>query len=269
MACEKSTDNLSGNNLVGVYENTGTEVVNYYSVDGKKGKLDLIGQLEEINSVHQGESTYDPVHDYFIFRTNLGITIIDTKSVEIKNSFEGITMPEFNPADNMIYGIYWNREVFKEYFAKADPVTGEITTISELPGIEGANIGSSTFDFDLQNYCFIGNGEVVVVDISDGKILKMFDGIEAIEYEQKSGKLIGLSNDSTRKLLRADMQSGEITVLGETSIEGIRAGVSAFDQENGYYIIMTGGNVVLIDPETLNTINSFSGLTEIEYLNRF
>ena len=71
------------------------------------------------------------------------------------------------------------------------------------------------------------------------------------------------------KLLNADMSSGEISVLGETSIESLIQGVSIFHQENRYYSKKTDNGITVIDVEKVSVFNSFGGLTEIEYLNAY
>ena len=46
--------------------------------------------------------TYDNINNYFIIETNFGITVIDTKSGNIVNTFTGITEIEFNPLDTLL-----------------------------------------------------------------------------------------------------------------------------------------------------------------------
>ena len=180
--------------------------------------MDRIDQLSNISSVVQSVHTYDNNKEYFILETNLGITVADAKSGEVIRAFEGITEIEYNPKDGFLYSVYWDTGLYKEFFARANISSGEITTISELQNIDGLIQGNSTFDYDTELYCFVSILGVTIIDVKEENIVKIFEGIEDIEYDHNSGKLIGLSDDMQRKLLSADMSSGEVTVLGETSI---------------------------------------------------
>lgn len=267
ISCENSETEFKAK-FVGVYEDLSSNEVIYHSVDPTNSTYDKITSLENITGVVQGVFTYDNSDSYFILQTNLGITVIDLETGAIIKTFDGITEIEYNPKDGFLYGIQWQNNNSKAVFAKANIETGEITEINQLKNVNWIVQGNSTFDYDSSRYCFVSDS-VIVVDINNGEILNKINGLFEIEYNHNSGELIGLTLEENRKLLSADITTGEIDTLGETGINGVVQGVSTFDQENNYYIIKTEYGLTVIDVDSVSIINSFDGLTEIEYLNDY
>lgn len=125
-----------------------------------------------------------------------------------------------------------NAQQAKEYFVSVDPLTGNYTIISELPGVLWIKVapGYSTFDSNNGRYFFVGadNSQSIFrlysVDCITGNILSnpvipqitaTASGLGRLLYSQAASTIYGLdANGNSYQLVSLDPLTGSTTNIG-------------------------------------------------------
>ena len=184
-----------GVSLGGITWNNPTMV--YRSLDLNSGAFTTLSTLAGVNSSVNLESTTDPVNNYHIINTNLGITVINAVTgalvKTIPNTLD-LRNFEYNPATGKIYGCYKSGSYF--YFGSLDLVTETFAQISLLPGVTTTFNLENTMDLGDNYYINQTNLGVTVINAQNGAILKTLpvpSGFRGFEFSNLSS-INGIGN---------------------------------------------------------------------------
>lgn len=270
------------------------DVVN---IDPMTGSTSIVLSTNSLIAVAAGASTYDQQNSRYIcwgYDTEnsqrlytMDLANLITTNIAF-NSIQPIEM-EYDLQTQKTFGLWWDGTA--EHFGEIDLLTGEITSISILPGVDAVAIGNSTFDSNTGTYIFIGvdgnDYKLYSVNASTGTIVNsptvLQDGnrFSALEFNNQSGgKLYGLYQDTdyenysqvyqsyytNLRLVEIDLISGTSTLVDDQSsviggyLTGYSIGGLCFDQETQTYIVWvqneTGAYLKLVDVLTGNIIAS-------------
>ena len=270
------------------------DVVN---IDPMTGSTSIVLSTNSLIAVAAGASTYDQQNSRYIcwgYDTEnsqrlytMDLANLITTNIAF-NSIQPIEM-EYDLQTQKTFGLWWDGTA--EHFGEIDLLTGEITSISILPGVDAVAIGNSTFDSNTGTYIFIGvdgnDYKLYSVNTSTGTIVNsptvLQDGnrFSALEFNNQSGgKLYGLYQDTdyenysqvyqsyytNLRLVEINLISGTSTLVDDQSsviggyLTGYSIGGLCFDQETQTYIVWvqneTGAYLKLVDVLTGNIIAS-------------
>lgn len=138
----------------------------FVSIDTKTGVHTLINRLPGVGWI-QGASTFDNINNRYIFKGGDNDENWYLYSVNATNgnilSKPSYPTPKGNLIEfkygnslNKLFGLHWNDELKKEYFAEIDPIAGTFTDIKEIPGVGWIQIGYTIFDEHNKRYLFRG-----------------------------------------------------------------------------------------------------------------
>lgn len=168
-------------------------------VDPETGEVTLVSDLPEVGATGQGNSTFDPINNHYIFlNINAGaysITAIDVLTGETAYNTplqptEGIMLAfEYDWTNSRILGIRQTSEFdplptdptnfsIKNYLAEINPETGEVTDISVEPAFtqSGVAIGGVAFDQKSGTYITYTNGSTLgMISAETGELFHTMD----------------------------------------------------------------------------------------------
>lgn len=109
---------------------------------------------------------------------------------------------EFDVPSGQLLGLAWNPSTSTEHFVSVNVVTGAITSINTLPGVQGIGIGQSTYDQAGKRYFFQGSGSsgnsFYIVNANNGNIISSPStaGVSPFcpRFNNATGKLYALMN---------------------------------------------------------------------------
>ena len=266
-------------NIYGAYWDYNNSVFNLASIDVNTSVITTIDSIHGVTQWSGSSSTFDYTNGHYIFKTNLGITIVNSQTSSIVNTFQGISnlsFLEYDYVTNKVYGVYSSNSIF--YLTSVDINSGVITTINSIQGVTQVSGASSTFDYTNGYYIIITNLGITVINSQNGSIVNTFPSINnlgQLEYDDITKIVYGVYwdyNNSVENLSSIDINSGAITTIN--SIQGVTSvssGTSTFDYDNGYYIIITNLGITVINSQNgsiVNTFPSISNLGGIEYFGK-
>lgn len=133
------------------------DVVN---IDPMTGSTSIVLSTNSLIAVAAGASTYDQQNSRYIcwgYDTEnsqrlytMDLANLITTNIAF-NSIQPIEM-EYDLQTQKTFGLWWDGTA--EHFGEIDLLTGEITSISILPGVDAVAIGNSTFDSNTGTYNF-------------------------------------------------------------------------------------------------------------------
>jgi hypothetical protein len=270
------------------------------------GSTTFVLSTNSLIAVAAGASTYDQQNSRYICwgidnqnNENLYVMDLDNSQTEsnLFSSVQAVEM-EYDLRSQKTYGLWWDGSA--EHFGEIDLLTGLVSSISILPGVEAVAIGNSTFDSNSGNYIFIGQEanqyKLYTIDSETGVIINSpiiwQDGVtySALEFNNQSGgKLYGLFRDinyddyspvygtyyTDLRLAEIDLETGNSTIIDPQIsvisgyLPGYAIGGLCFDQQTQTYIIRvqneTGNYLKLVSVYNSNIIAS----TEISNENYF
>ena len=270
------------------------DVVN---IDPMTGSTEIVLSTNSLIGVAVGASTYDQQNSRYIcwgFDTenNQRLYVMDLDNVQTSStpfsSTQAIEM-EYDLQTQKAYGLWWDGAA--EHFGEIDLLTGMVSSIAILPGVDAVAIGNSTFESNTGTYIFIGidanQFKLYSIDAATGTIINAptiwqnGDRYSALEFNnQNGGKLYGLYQDvdydnyspnyqtyyTDLRLAEIDLSTGTSTLIDPQStviggyIPGYAVGALCFDQQTQTYIVRvqneTGGYLKLVDVSNANVIAS-------------
>ena len=269
------------------------DVVNLDPLDGSTS---IILSTNSLIGVAAGATTYDQMNSRYICwgydnQNNQNLYVMDLANLETEinpfNSAQAIEM-EYDLQNLKTYGLWWDGTA--EHFGEVNLLTGLVSSISTLPGVEAVAIGNSTFDSNSGKYIFIGyeanQYKLYTIDALTGAIINSptiwqnGNRYSALEFNNQNGKLYGLFQDTEYedysqsygnyytdlRLAEIDLISGSATIIDSQStviggyLPGYNLGGLCFDQQSQTYIVKvqneTGGYLKLVDVSDAEIIAS-------------
>lgn len=267
------------------------------SIDPMTGVTSAVLSTNSLIAVAAGASTYDQQNSRYICwgydtQNNQKLYVMDLDSLLTVstnfNSIQPIEM-EYDLQTQKAYGLWWDGTA--EYFGEIDLLTGGLTAISILPGVEAVAIGNSTFDSNTGTYIFIGvnagNFKLYSVNASTGNIINSptiwqnNNKFSALEFNNRGGgQLYALYQDvdsnnysvnfqsyyTDLRLVEIDLVTGISTLVDPQStviggyLPGYAVGGLCFDQQSQTYIVRVQNELStylkLVDVSTANIVAS-------------
>lgn len=158
----------------------------------------------------------------------------------------------------------------RELFVTINPISGQISTIDTIPGVEAVALGSSTFDQVNNEYIFWGfdngqTGRLYRLNGNTGQIIAnppLGSFPTELEFDMNSGGLYGLTgNQSGVYFSEVDLSTGQSSLVDTQSVSNfVLSGSSTLDATTGTYYFVggnTGGSFRLygldVDSGTVNS----------------
>ncbi|MEX2143109.1 MAG: class F sortase [Anaerolineales bacterium] len=245
------------------------------SYDPDTGELVNIGVIPGVKTNAQGEGTYDAENGYYVFTTNLGLTVVDIKDASVVNRFPpSLLAYEYSNEKKVIYGIREDVELHKLKLSSIDLKTNELIDIGILPfQVNSVAQGESTFDQVHGYYIFHhAGGSVVIVDTRDASIVKSFQFLGNAEYDPVQDLYFGIVENlwgEDLSLASFDLKTGEISEIGTIqNIKHYPQGISTYDPDHGYYMFKGLTNsffpyYVIVDTRDASIVHKFNVDTNI------
>jgi hypothetical protein len=266
------------NMVYGVYWNDAYSTEYIASLDLTDGIITPIASLPGVTGLTPGSSTFNNVNDHYIIKSNMGITAINVQTGAIADTFESVfnfSEFEFDSTTNMVYGVYWNKTYSTEYLASLDLTDGKITAIASLPGVTTIKLGSSTLNYDGNQYIINSDLGIIAVDIQTGAIVDTFvTDLKISEFEYvkyKDTTVIHNSSSSNRTtysfyvspnpainhtVIKGELQIKRVTIF---NIMGQKVFENKFQNDKMVVLdtklLNTGLYVILIETDSNTYIN--------------
>jgi hypothetical protein len=177
--------------LVGTFWNGTAEV--FASMNVSTGAITSIAILQGVQSVVQGETSFDVSANIYFTRVNTGILAINA------NSGTAIVIPgssdffcaQYNPNSGELAGCV--NFAGARWFASKDIVTGNITPIAIIQGIGGFVQGECTFDVSGNRYFFRSDAGIHALNALSGVVLSTYPGIGSLGGIEYIGSIVSCS----------------------------------------------------------------------------
>ncbi len=251
----------------GIQENE--QGITLQAIDIKSGKASTFAKINKISDLQKGVYTYDSKRDFLILGTAKGVSVIDVRSSEVKREFEGITEVEYDRNSDRICGLSFDEIERQWYYVHADHLEGSIRRVKKLTYLLKVSQGSATFDYKSNRYIFNSDRGLHVLDASTGELEITLQGVTNTEFNERTGMLIGLKTNDLRKIVKINPKAQQVTEIAEIAgIGGVVVGMSAFDSDNGYYVLETNYGITAISYETGDLVASFRDILQLVVLDK-
>ena len=227
-----------------------------------------MNDIEELNSIQvmgQGDSTYDPINGRYFFSSNDKIVIVDSNNGDIIAVIDNhirLMGLEYDYSSNKLFGTYSDGG-FRTFacYKLSDLSDPPLVDIAELNGVQAVAQGDNTYDVANGRY-FVGSGStILVIDSNNGDILASIDNginnnsnirLMGLEYDYSSNKLFGTYSDGGFRTFAcyklSDLSDPPLVDIAELNgVQAVAQGDNTYDVANGRYFVGSGSTILVID----------------------
>lgn len=244
----------------------------FVSANPDNGSVHLIREIPQLHWIYVGlsASCIDQTHGRFSFHG------IDSSAVDHFYTLDAgsgavlyapaITIPQgdnwgqlqYDDSLQRYFGIYWSMAEQLEYFISIDHVTGAITFIDTLAGINAIPTGLYSYDQHHHVYIIAANQNLYSIEAPTGAVLSapaLHTSLGALRFDNITGTLYG---NIAGRLMKIDPFTADTTMVSEVAwCIGTRA--AAFDEIHQRYTMVgdsAAGVIQFINVDTSGALVS-------------
>jgi hypothetical protein len=238
-----------------------TNDVEFYSINLVTQSCQSVSSISYYPS-HQGNSTYDPVHNRLFAKNSIYMVVVDANTGTLLdtigglNNFYGI---EYDRFCDCIRGIVYDG-INTHYYAYIDLSSKSIQTITVVSP-QSIYFGESTYDKNAGRYFRMCGNHIEVIDFFGqvNDVIPMPIQLNGIEYDDVNDRVYGTYFENNKlKIASIDGATHQFQTIDSLVMSSyLLGGESSYDELNTRYFFLSSDKLYAYDVfnNILNTYN--------------